>query len=101
MGSSKNKSAAQVQKSQNTSKKGKKNKEESSRQSRAEIIVTLTEDQVQKYLKGAKAITASDIAKQCGVKISAANTYLNTAMADGKMTIAGGHSGHRIYKLTE
>ena len=50
MGSSKNKSPAQTEKSQNATKKSKK-KDESSGPPKAEIVVILTD---QKYLKGAK-----------------------------------------------
>ncbi len=98
MGSSKNKSPAQTEKSQNAAKKGKKSKNESSGPPKAEIVVILTDEQAQKCLKGAKVITSNEVAKQCGVKISAASVYLKNAVAQGKMTIVGGHSGHRIYK---
>ncbi len=101
MGSSKNKSPAQTEKLQNAAKKGKKSKDTSSGPQKAEIVVMLTDEQTQKCLKGAKVITASDVARQCGVKISAANVYLKNAVLQGKMTIAGGHSGHRIYKPSE
>ena len=98
MGSSKNKSPAQAEKSQNASKKDKKSKNESTGPPKAEIVVILTDEQAQKCLKGAKVITSSEVAKQCGVKISAASAYLKDAVAQGKMSIAGGYSGHRIYK---
>ena len=65
---------------------------------KAEIVVILTDEQIQKYLKGAKVITSSEVAKQCGVKISAASKYLKNAVLQGKMSIAGGYSGHHIYK---
>ena len=98
MGSSKNKSPAQAEKSQNASKKGKKSKNESSGPLKAEIVVVLTDEQTQKCLKGAKVITSSEVAKQCGVKISTASKYLKNAVLQGKMSIAGGYSGHHIYK---
>ena len=78
-------------------KKSKK-KDESSGPPKAEIVVILTDEQIQKYLKGAKVITSSEVAKQCGVKISAASKYLKNAVLQGKMSIAGGYSGHHIYK---
>ena len=100
MGSSKNKSPAQTEKSQNATKKSKK-KDESSGPPKAEIVVILTDEQIQKYLKGAKVfkiiITSSEVAKQCGVKISAASKYLKNAVLSRKRcSIAGGYSGHHI-----
>ena len=88
---------AQTEKSLNATKKSKK-KDESSGPPKAEIVVILTDEQIQKYLKGAKVITSSEVAKQCGVKISAASKYLKNAVLQGKMSIAGGYSGHHIYK---
>ena len=89
--------AKYTEKSQNATKKSKK-KDESSGPPKAEIVVILTDEQIQKYLKGAKVITSSEVAKQCGVKISAASKYLKNAVLQGKMSIAGGYSGHHIYK---
>ena len=68
------------------SKKDKKSKNESTGPpSFAEIVVILTDEQAQKCLKGAKVITSSEVAKQCGVKISAASAYLKNAVMQGKI----------------
>ena len=80
MGSTKNKSPAQKEKTQSTKdagKKGKKDKAEGgSGAPKAEIIVTLSEEQAMKAIKGSKVITVQELARQTGVKISAANAFL-------------------------
>lgn len=104
MGGDKKKSAAQQEKSQadktqkDSGKKGKradKTKGESSQ--KAEISVVLTDEQASKVLKGAKVITAQDLARQTGVKISAANAYLRRALDKGTVKRSGGYGGHHIY----
>lgn len=79
------------------SKKSKSSKSEGSAP-KAEIIVTLSEEQAAKFIKGAKVITVQDLARQTGVKISAANAFLMQAAKDGKVKRVGGYSGHRIYQ---
>lgn len=65
---------------------------------RAEITVRLDDAQAERTLKNAKVITAQELARQSGVKVSAANAYLKRALAEGKLVAAGGYSGHRLYK---
>lgn len=65
---------------------------------RAEIPVYLDDAQAERAVKGAKVITAQELARQAGVKVSAANAYLRKAAADGKLVPAGGYSGHRLYR---
>ena len=106
MGGSKNKSPAQKEKSQKSDepkkaggKKGKKgDKEKSEGASKAEISVILTEEQAMKAIKGAKVITVQDLARQTGVKISAANAFLKKSMQNGTVKRVGGNSGHHIYQ---
>lgn len=104
MGGDKKKSAAQQDKSQSdkgqkeAGKKGKradKGKGESSQ--KAEITVILTDEQANKVIKNSKAITVQDLARQTGVKISAANAYLKKALAKGTVKKVGGYSGHHVY----
>ena len=104
MGGDKKKSAAQQEKSQGDktpkegSKKGKradKGKGESSQ--KAEISVILTDEQANKIIKNSKAITVQDLARQTGVKVSAANAYLRQALAKGAVKKVGGYSGHHVY----
>ena len=102
MGGSKNKSPAQKQKSQDAkktdSKKGKKGDKSEGGSAKAEITVTLTDQQASKALKSAKVITVQELAKQTGVKISAANAFLKEAAKKGTVKVVGGYSGHHIYQ---
>ncbi len=104
MGGAKKKSSAQQEKAQTgdsakvSGKKGKKSgKDKEATSSRAEISVILPEAQADKIVRGAKAITVLELARQAGVKASAANAYLVNATRAGKLRIAGGNSGHRVY----
>ena len=57
------------------SKKSKKDKGESGVR-KAEITVMLNEQQAMKVIQNSKVITVQDLARQTGVKISAANAFL-------------------------
>ena len=105
MGGAKKKSPAQQQKTQTDEatkkagdkKKGKKkDKEEGS--SKAEISVIVNEEAAMKFIKGAKVITVQELARQTGVKISAANAYLKKSLKEGTIKRIGGFSGHHIYQ---
>ena len=77
---------------------GKKPGKEEGGVPRAEIPVYLSDQQAERVLKGAKVLTPQELARQTGVKVSAANAYLKRALAEGKMADAGGYSGHRLYR---
>ena len=102
MGGAKKKSPAQQEKSQTDSKgtkKGKKGeKEKSEGVSKPEISVILTDEQAMKFLKNAKVITVQELARQTGVKISAANAFLKRSLEQGTVKRIGGYSGHHIYQ---
>ena len=102
MGGSKNKSPAQKEKSQDSkksdSKKSKKGDKSEGGSVKAEIRVKLTEQQAAKALKSSKVITVQELAKQTGVKISAANAFLIEAAKKGTVKKVGGYSGHHIYQ---
>ncbi len=104
MGGSKNQSPAQKQKSQDkgkeksAGKKGKKGDKEGGGSPKAEITVILTDDQAMKVLKNAKVITVQELARQTGVKISTANSYLKNSVEKGTVKRIGGFSGHHIYQ---
>lgn len=108
MGGAKKQSPAQAEKKQSTeaakkagtkSKKGKKDDKGEERSAKAEIRVILTDEQAMKALKGAKAITIQELARQTGVKISTANAYLKKSLENGTVKKVGGYSGHHIYQL--
>jgi len=99
MGGSKKKSPAKQEKSQKDEKKaGKKGKKEESGSAKAEITVILTDEQASKVLKSSKVVTVQELARQTGVKISAANAYLKKSLQSGAVKKIAGHSGHHIYQ---
>ena len=106
MGGAKKQSPAQAEKKQATeaakksggkSKKGKKDDKED-KSAKAEVRVILKDEQAMKALKGAKVITAQELASKTGVKISTANSYLKKLLQNGTVKKVGGHSGHHIYQ---
>ena len=49
------------------------------------------------FIKGAKVFTVQEVARQEGVKISAANSFLQKLLKNGAVKRIGGYSGHHIY----
>ncbi len=80
------------------SKKGKKDKGESSAR-KAEITVMLNEKQAMKIIQNSKVLTVQDLARQTGVKISAANSFLKESAIKGTVKKVGGYSGHHLYQV--
>ncbi len=99
MGGTKKVTPAKQDKSQGSkdSKKDKKNKGESGPR-KAEITVIVNEKDAIKIIQNSKVVTAHDLARQTGVKISAANAFLIDATKKGLVKRVGGYSGHRIYQ---
>ncbi len=103
MGGSKKPPAAKKDKSakdtpKKESKKGKKDKGEGGPK-RAEIIVTVNEQQAIKIIQNSKVFTVQDLARQTGVKISAANAFLRESADKGTIKRVGGYSGHHLYQV--
>lgn len=101
MGGSKKISPAKQEKSQGSkdSKKGKKDKGEGG-PAKAEITVIVNEQQAMKIIQNSKVVTVQDLARQTGVKISAANAFLRDSVKKGTAKCVGGYSGHYIYQAT-
>lgn len=101
MGGTKKVSPAKQEKTQGAkeSKKSRKDKGEGG-PSKAEITVVVNEQQVMKYIQGAKVVTIHDLARQAGVKISAANAFLREAVKRGTVKRVGGYSGHYLYQAS-
>jgi small subunit ribosomal protein S25e len=99
MGGTKKASPAKQEKAQSAKepKKGKKDKGEGG-PAKAEITVMLNEQQASKFIQNAKVITMHELARQTGVKISAANAFLRESVKKGTVKRVGGYSGHYIYK---
>ena len=93
----KNKPAASKEKTQSKESKSKKDKGEGG-QPKAEIVVTLQEKNAEKFLKSAKVFTVQELARQTGVKISAANKFLLESLQKGTVKRVGGYSGHHVYQ---
>ena len=79
------------------SKKSKKDKGEGGPK-KAEITVKVDEKQAMKIIQNSKVVTVQDLARQTGVKISAANAFLKDAAKKGTVKVVGGYSGHHIYQ---
>jgi len=80
------------------SKKSKKDKGEGG-QRKAEITVMVNEQQAMKIIQNSKVITIQDLARQTGVKISAANAFLKESAIKGTVKKVGGYSGHYLYQV--
>jgi small subunit ribosomal protein S25e len=105
MGGAKKKGAASMEKSQDDAKakesggkKDRKDKKGEKTERKAEITVILAEDQALKLIKSNNYLTIQELAKQTGVKISAANACLVELLKKGSVKRAGGFSGHWIYQ---
>lgn len=107
VGGSKNKSPAQKERSQASKKPGLKKPKKGGKEGDAaaqsgpsvEIRVVMTDAQAQRALSSSRTITAHNLARQAGVKISAAHAYLRGAAERGLVEVAGGKSGHRVYAV--
>ena len=99
MGGAKKTTTATKDKSSSSkdSKKGKKDKGEGGPK-KAEITVMVNEQQAMKIIQNSKIITVQDLARQTGVKISAANAFLKKSAEEGTVKRVGGYSGHHLYQ---
>jgi small subunit ribosomal protein S25e len=65
---------------------------------KAEITVIVNEQQALKIIQNSKVVTVQDLARQTGVKISAANAFLKESTNKGIVKRIGGYSGHHLYQ---
>ncbi len=102
MGGAKKKSPAQAEKSQQAeaAKKegGSKKGEKKEQKSKSTISVIIDEAQTMNFIKGAKVFTVQEVARQAGVKVSAANALLHKLTQNGSVKRIGGYSGHHVYQ---
>ena len=66
---------------------------------KAEIVVILDEKQAMRVIQNSKVVTVQDLARQTGVKISAANAFLKESASKGVVKKVGGYSGHHLYQV--
>jgi small subunit ribosomal protein S25e len=97
MGGAKKPTTANKDKTPKDSKKSKKDKGEGGPR-KAEITVMINEKQGLKIIENSKVITVQDLARQTGVKISAANAFLIESTKKGIVKRVGGYSGHHLYQ---
>ncbi len=97
MAGGKKQTGGKQDKSAKDSKK-KKDKGESGPK-KAEITVMVNEQQAMKIIQNSKVITVQDLARQTGVKISAANAFLKNSAEKGTVKRIGGYSGHHLYQF--
>jgi small subunit ribosomal protein S25e len=90
--SSSNQAQSQTQKKEDSKKSGG---------SRQKLSVAIEETAGRKVLQNMKAITVQALARNLGVKISVANSFIRTMETRGSVKLAGGYSGHRIYQLVQ
>jgi small subunit ribosomal protein S25e len=79
-------------------KKGKKEKEKTIPE-KEKVSVFLSDDIGLRAINNMKAIMASELARNTGVKISVANTFIRSLESKGKIEFVGGYSGHKVYRL--
>jgi small subunit ribosomal protein S25e len=90
--SSSNQAQSQTQKKEDSKK---------SSGSRQKLSVAIEETAGRKALQNMKAITVQALARNLGVKISVANSFIRTMETRGSVKLSGGYSGHRIYQLVQ
>ena len=99
MAGAKNQSNTNKSSGSKDSKKSKKDKVEGGIK-KAEITVMVNEEQAMKIIKNSKVVTVQDLARQTGVKISAANAFLKESTSKGTVKRVGGYAGHHLYQLS-
>ncbi len=97
MGGAKKPTAAKKDKPEK-SKDSKKGKKGEGGPRKAEIVVAINEQQAMKIIQNSKVITIQDLARQTGIKISAANAFLRESANKGTVKRVGGYSGHHLYQ---
>jgi small subunit ribosomal protein S25e len=68
-------------------------------QQKQKLAVFVEEPAGMKAIQGMKAITPQGLARNIGVKISVANTFIRSLEQKGVIKSVGGYSGHRVYQL--
>ncbi len=68
-------------------------------QQKQKLSVLVEEPVGMKAIQGMRAITPQALARNIGVKISVANTFIRSLEQKGVVKSVGGYSGHRIYQL--
>ena len=99
MGGAKKPTAANKDKSTGSKDTKKKKDKGEGGPKKAEIVVKVNEQQAMKIIQNSKVVTVQDLARQTGVKISAANAFLKESTNKGTVKKVGGYSGHHLYQI--
>ena len=99
MGGAKKPTAGNKDKSSGSKDTKKKKDKGEGGPKKAEIIVKVNEQQAMKIIQNSKVVTVQDLARQTGVKISAANAFLKESANKGIVERVGGYSGHHLYQV--
>ncbi len=99
MGGAKKPTSANKGKSSDAKDTKKKKDKGDSGPKKAEIVVILNEKQAMRVIQNSKVVTVQDLARQTGVKISAANAFLKESASKGIVKKVGGYSGHHLYQV--
>lgn len=91
-------SASNPQQTQSRTQK-KEDSKKSSGGTRQKLSVMIEEAAGKKALQSMKAITTQGLARNLGVKVSVANSFIRSLEAKGAINLVGGYSGHRVYQL--
>lgn len=68
-------------------------------QQKQKLAVIVEENAGMKAIQGMKSITSQALARNVGVKISVANSFIKSLEAKGIVKPVGGYSGHRVYQV--
>src|SRR5688572_29776789 len=68
-------------------------------QQKQKLAVVVKENAGMKAIQGMKSITSQALARNVGVKISVANSFIKSLEAKGMVKSVGGYSGHRVYQV--
>lgn len=68
-------------------------------QQKQKLAVMVEEPAGMKAIQGMKAITPQGLARNIGVKISVANTFIRSLEQKGVVKSVGGYGGHKVYQL--
>jgi small subunit ribosomal protein S25e len=70
-------------------------------QQKQKLAVVVEENAGMKAINGMKSITTQALARNVGVKISVANSFIRSLEEKGILKAIGGYSGHRVYQIVK
>ena len=80
-------------------KTGEEKKKSPKPQQKQRLAVIVEENSGMKAIQGMRSITSQGLARNVGVKISVANSFIKSLEVKGVIRPVGGYSGHRVYQI--